>query len=300
MNSNCIPVSSGVPQGSVLGPILFLVYINDLPEQVKSRVRLFADDTAMYLALSSHIEGQVLQNDLLSLEKWEKMWDMNFNPSKCQVLHVTRLKTPIETKYLLHDTMLDSVSSAKYLGVTISDDLSWSTHIDNMTKSANQTLGFLKRNKDLKSVAYKTLVRPQLEYASTVCPPPTATDIQKVEAVQRRSARWVYRNYSYTSSVTAKIKDLNWRPLDQRRINSRLILLYKVTYDLVAIPASQYFTRNTRLSRHIHPLSYRQIPTLKDYYRFTFSQDQLFIGMPCQPTYQFFPPWHSSAVLFAR
>ena len=113
---------------------------------VKSRVRLFADDTAMYLALSSYTEGQVLQNDLLSLEKWEKMWDMNFNPSKCQVLHVTRLKTPIETKYFLHDTMLDSVSSAKYLGVTISDDLSWSTHIDNITKSANQTLGFLKRN----------------------------------------------------------------------------------------------------------------------------------------------------------
>ena len=119
---------------SVLGPILFLVYINDLPEQVKSRVRLFADDTAMYLALSSHIEGQVLQNDLLSLEKWEKMWDMNFNPSKCQVLHVTRLKTPIETKYFLHNTMLDSVSSAKYLKVTISDDLSWSTHIDNINQ----------------------------------------------------------------------------------------------------------------------------------------------------------------------
>ena len=94
VNSNCIPVSSGVPQGSVLCPILFLVYINDLPEQVKSRVRLFADDTAMYLALSSHIEGQVLQNDLLSLEKWEKMWDMNYNPSKCQVLHVTCLKSP--------------------------------------------------------------------------------------------------------------------------------------------------------------------------------------------------------------
>ena len=124
----------------------------------------------MYLALSSHIECQVLQNDLLSLEKWEKMWDINFNPSKCHVLHVTRLKIPIETKYFLHDTMLDSVSSAKYLGVTISDDLSWSTHIDNITKGANQTLCFLKRNirvhnKDLKSVAYKALVRPQLEYA---------------------------------------------------------------------------------------------------------------------------------------
>ena len=99
----------------------------------------------------------------------------------------------------------------------------------------------------------------------------------------------MYRDYSYTSRVTAMMKDLNWRPLDQSCIDSRLIMLYKVTYDLVAIPASQYLTRNTRLSRHIHPLSYRLIPTLKDYYRFTFSQGQLFIGMPCQPTYQSFP-----------
>ena len=167
--------------------------------------------------------------------------------------------------------MLDSVSSAKYLGVTISEHLSWSTHIDNITKSANQTLGFLKRNIQVKkSIAYKTLVRPQLEYASTVWSPHTATDIQKVEAVQRRAAKWVYRDYSYTSSISAMMKDLNWRPLDQRRIDSRLIMLYKVTYDLVAIPAFQYLIGNTRLSRHIHPLSYRQIPTLKDYYRFTF------------------------------
>ena len=132
VNSNCIPVSSGVPQGSAK-----VQFFNDLPEQVKSRVRLFADDTAKYFTLSSHIEGQVLQNDLLSLEKWEKRWDMNVNPIECQFLHFTRLKTPIETKYFQHDTMLDSVSSAKYLGVTILDDLSRSTHIDYITKSAN-------------------------------------------------------------------------------------------------------------------------------------------------------------------
>ena len=149
--------------------ILFLAYINDLPEQVKSRVRLFADDTAMNLAISSTTEGQVLQTDLACLEQWEKMWDMQFNPSKCQVLHITRKVKPLNTKYI----KLESASAAKYLGVTIADDLEWSPHIDNTTKKANQTLGFLKRNirvhnKDLKSVAYKTLVRPQLEYASTV------------------------------------------------------------------------------------------------------------------------------------
>ena len=275
INSDEVPVSSGVPQGSVLGPILFLAYINDLPEQLKSRVRLFADDTAMYLAISSTTEGQVLQTDLACLEQWEKMWDMQFNPSKCQVLHITRKVKPLNTKYILHNVELESASAAKYLGVTIADDLEWSPHIDNTTKKANQTLGFLKRNirvhnKDLKSVAYKTLVRPQLEYASTVWYPHHDKDIKKVEAVQRRAARWAIRDYKYTSSVTAMLKDLNWRPLDQRRIDSRLLMMYKVTYDLVAIPAPEYLVRNTRQSRHIHSLAYRQIHTLKDYYRYTF------------------------------
>ena len=242
INSDEVPVSSGVPQGSVLGPILFLAYINDLPEQVKSRVRLFADDTAMNLAISSTTDGQVLQTDLACLEQWEKMWDMQFNPSKCQVLHITRKAKPLDTKYILHNVELESASAAKYLGVTIADDLAWSPHIDNTTKKANQTLGFLKRNirvhnKDLKSVAYKTLVMPQLEYASTVWYPHHDKDINKVEAVQRRAARWAIRDYKYTSSVTAMLKDLNLRPLDQRRIDSRLLMMYKVTYDLVAIPA---------------------------------------------------------------
>ena len=102
INSEKILVSSGVPQGSVLGPILFLAYINDLPEQVKSRARLFADDTALYLAISSTTENEVLQTDLESLEQWEKMWDMQFNPSKCQVHQITKKgKTP---QHQVHST----------------------------------------------------------------------------------------------------------------------------------------------------------------------------------------------------
>ena len=105
------------------------------------------------------------------------------------------------------------VPSAKYLGVTISDNLSWTPYIDSVSKKANQTLGFLKRNikvhnKDLKSTDYTTLVRPQLGYASTVWSPHTTTDITKPEAVQRRSARWAIRDYQRTSSVTQMIKDL--------------------------------------------------------------------------------------------
>ena len=96
INSERIPVSSGVPQGSVLGPILFLAYINDLPEQVKSRVSFFfAEDTALYLTISSTTEREALQTELASHEKWEKMWDMQFNPSKCQVLQITKRQKPL-------------------------------------------------------------------------------------------------------------------------------------------------------------------------------------------------------------
>ena len=125
VKSDKIAVSSGVPHGSVPGPILFLAYINDLPDQVKARVRLFADDTAIYLAISPEGESITLQNDLFTLERWEQRWDMSFNPSKCQVLHVTRAKCPIQSRYILHGTVLESVPSAKYMGVTISDNRSW-------------------------------------------------------------------------------------------------------------------------------------------------------------------------------
>ena len=112
--------------------------------------------------------------------------------------------------------------------------------------------------------------RPQLEYASTTWSSYTVSDSYKLESVQRRAAIWVTRDYRYTSSVSAMLQGLNWRTLDQRRIDSRLVLLYKVTYGLVAISAADYLVRNTRPFIRTHPLAYRQISTLKDYYKFTF------------------------------
>ena len=168
-----------------------------------------------------------------------------FTPSKCKVIHVTRRKTPFLNMYQLHGCVLESVPSAKYLGVTISDDLRWSDYINGIAKKVNQTVGFLKRNawihkRDLKSTTYKTLVRPQLEYASSVWYPHTDQDIDKLESVQRGANRWVTRDYLHMSSMSAMLQDLNRFNFDQRRIDSRLVLLYKVTYDLVAIPASDY------------------------------------------------------------
>ena len=100
--SSEVPVTSGVPQGSVLGPLLFLLYINDLPENIQSQVRLFADDTAVYLTVRNQNDSRIFQNDLNTLQEWERTWDMEFNPSKCQVLHISRARQLIHSQYTLH------------------------------------------------------------------------------------------------------------------------------------------------------------------------------------------------------
>ena len=149
--SSDVPVTSGVPQGSVLGPHLFLVYINDLPEYIQSQVRLFADDTAVYLTVRNQNNSRILQNDLNTLQEWERTWDMEFNPSKCQVLHIGRTRHLIHSQYTLHGGILESVDSARYLGVSISKDLTWNAHINDIVTKVNQTLGFVKRNVKTKN-----------------------------------------------------------------------------------------------------------------------------------------------------
>ena len=140
-SSSEVPVTSGVPQGSVLGPLLFLLYINDLPQNIQAQVRLFADDTAVYLTVGSSDDRDTLQADLNTLQEWELAWDMEFNPSKCQVLHITRSKHPLNTQYSLHGQVLEATDTAKYLGVSIARDLNWNDHISSITAKANRTLG---------------------------------------------------------------------------------------------------------------------------------------------------------------
>ena len=114
--SDTVPVTFGVPQRSVLGPILFLIYINDLPDRTRSKIRLFADDKAIHLTVSNLQDAHILQQDLDRLHEWELQWDMEFNPSNYVVIHVTRARTSVANEYLLHGQILESVGGSKYLG----------------------------------------------------------------------------------------------------------------------------------------------------------------------------------------
>ena len=193
---------------------------------------------------------------------------MEFNPGKCQVIHIARSKSQVKSRYFMHNQELESVAAAKYLGVTISKDLSWNTHINNITSTANKTLGFVKRNvvtknKDIKNMAYmyNSLVRAQVEYALAVWSPYTKENINKIEKVQRRAARWVTNDYSSYSSVTDMLSNIGWRSLVNRRTDTHLAMFYKIVYGLVAIPLPSYFEHPEVYTRHMHSLSYRQIHT---------------------------------------
>ena len=171
-------------------PLLFLLYINDLPHDIQSQIRLFAEDTAVYLTVRNNSDSDILQADLDRLKIWERTWDMEFNPSKCQVLHISKSRHPVSTQYSLHNQALESVDGAKYLDVRLSKDLSWNTHVNNITSTAYKTLGFVKRNinttnQSVRELAYKTLVRQQLEYASNVWSPSTKVKIDKIEMTQK-------------------------------------------------------------------------------------------------------------------
>ena len=138
------------------------------------------------------------------------------------MLSVTRKKEKIVPSYHLHGHNLQNVSTAKYLGVNIQDNLNWGLHIDTITNKANKTLGFLRRNlkignKKTKETAYKAFVRPILEYSATVWDPHSANNIKTIEKVQRRAARWVTNRHHQTSCVNSIIDSLAWPTLQQRR-----------------------------------------------------------------------------------
>ena len=161
------PVLSGVPQGSVIGPALLLIYVKDLPNGIKSKLRLFADNTIMYLTINNGDDCQQLQHDLTLLQRSGEEWQIEFNTSKCEVLRVSRACTQIPFTYVLNGARLTETDYARYLSTHISKDLRWNKHIDVITAKANSSLGFLKRNRKVPSSSLR-----EKAYIGFVPPPP--------------------------------------------------------------------------------------------------------------------------------
>ena len=158
-SSSFVDVASGVPQVSVLGPCLFLLYINDLPKNLKSTARLFADDTLCHTNICSNSDTDTLQDDLDHLSAWEQKWCMKFHPDKCQAMTVSKKKQRAHMIYRLRNHTLSSTQKATYLGVALTEDLRWDAQVKKVVSKANKALGFLRRNlrvasRRLKELAY--------------------------------------------------------------------------------------------------------------------------------------------------
>ena len=167
-SSSDVRVKSGVPQGTVLGPLMFLLFINDIANKVEhSRICLFADDCLLFRKVNDENESKKLQHDLDAVGQWANKWQMKFNVGKCYRLQISVKKTSCPYQYSLNDEILDNVQHHPYLGVELDKDLKWGSHIEKIVSKANRSLGFIKRNlsmcpKEIKCAAYYTLVRPQL------------------------------------------------------------------------------------------------------------------------------------------
>ena len=190
-------VTSGVPQGSVLGPLLFILYVNDLPDQVNSYCKLFADDAKLYKELQNLDDFETMQDDLNKLCQWTIKWLMLFNVDKCKVMHIGKGNPRFE--YEMSDNngnikVLKSVDCEKDLGVYLQDNLKFDKHISLTVNRANRLIGVIKRafsylEEETLLVLYKTLIRPILDYGNIIWFPTLKKDIRAVENVQRRLTR---------------------------------------------------------------------------------------------------------------
>ena len=237
-NSENSPVTSGVPQGTVLGPLVFLVYINDMPLTVESSLPLFADDSLLYRIIKKLADSHILQTDLNNLVQWEHDWSTEFHPDKCKYLRITNKRKIINASYFIHGVQLENVDQAKYLGLTITKNLSWKKHISNIISKATNVRLYLQRNllyfdKESKLLCYKVFVRPILEYACPVWSPNgTHSLIEDLEMVQRKAARWIENKWQYVFSPTQMIRLLKLQSLKTRRQLACLKLLFDISNNL--------------------------------------------------------------------
>ena len=233
MESASRSVTSGIPQGSVLGPTLFILYVNELPSIVHSFTYLFADDTKIFKPISQPSDYDDFRNDLDTLYHWTETWLLHFNLDKCKTMHIGH-NTPDLAAFSFPDdnsTMMTRVIEEKDLGVYFDSELSFNQHITAKVSKANQILGVIRRTfTRLKPENFKrlftSLVRPHLEYGVNIWHPHLNRDIKLLEGVQRRGSKLVpdLKNLPYPE----RLKALELPTLTYRRLRGDLIEVYKV------------------------------------------------------------------------
>ncbi|MCG8045675.1 MAG: reverse transcriptase family protein [Candidatus Thiodiazotropha endolucinida] len=247
-------VSSGIPQGSVLGPILFLVYINDMPDVIAVLIKLYADDAKIYNRVSITDRNNQVQTSLDNSVDWANEWLMYYNFKKCHHLQIGRQE--IDSKYSMkagnetHE--LNKVKNEKDLGVIIDSNLLFRDHITSKVNLANRNLGIIFRSftfidQDMFLHLYKSLVRPHIEYASPVWSPHFKKDSIMIENVQRRATRLVrsLKGYSYSE----RLRKLGLPTLEYRRERADLIQVYKILNNIDILDKDKLFTVVQRATR---------------------------------------------------
>ena len=223
-------MTSGVPQGSVIGPLLFICYINDLPSVMTGcECKIFADDCKVYRKIETTEDYNILQKNLDLMSEWSREYMLYFNPKKCVVMHLGR-NNPNKV-YSIEDQILDKTEEEKDLGVIINKNFSFSTHINKSISKANQSLGIMQRtftymDEELFRDIYLTFVRPHLEYCVQVWSPYLRCEVDKIEKVQRRATKLVPSLHELP--YEERLKKLNLTTLEERRHRGDQIETFKI------------------------------------------------------------------------
>ena len=261
--SSVVPVRSGVPQGSVLGPLLFLIYIDDLPGYITnpgSKANLFADNVLLYHIISQAADYATLQMAISSIEAWSVANSLSFNTSKCKYMVISRKLTPSlpEMELQLNGEPLQRVESYKYLGLILSNNLSWSAHISSVCSKARQILGLLYRRfyscsgPDALKQLYLSLVRPHLEYVCQIWDPHLVKDKKNLEDVQKFGLRLAA--HQWDSNYQDLLELFQLPTLEERRLELKLGLLFKIIHNLCYFPDVPEPRGGHRNLRASHPL----------------------------------------------
>ena len=272
-SSNWMDVTSGVPQGSVLGPVLFLIYINDLESNLVGKVSKFADDTKLCKGIKTDDDVECLRKDLDNLSLWSEDWQMKFNTEKCSVIHLGRKNE--KQDYHLCDKKLRASNKERDLGIITDENLNFSEQCNNAVRNANVILGMIKRtiqnkSKQIVIKLYKSLVRPKLEYCVQAWRPYLRKDIDKIEKVQHRATKMIsdIKKLSYHDRLHAT----NLITLEDRRIRGDLIETFKMLKGISNVDYREFFRLVEYRKTRGHMLKLEKVRSRTNIRKYFFSQ----------------------------